>query len=536
MTRIAFPLLALLIVTTQNVVSAADEFDPKARVAAISPYMTENAIAVGHLDLSKINVEATLKQIADLINPEEQQRAEMLGAQQHIKDLIQKLNTAGAKEIYAVVNLTVNINQLGYLIVPVEQGGNHRAVAGILFGGNPDGPTSYEEARRQNYKGPRSHEICTQLGNVVFCGRKSLLEQLQRMKPQSRPEWEKAFAAAGDTTAQLAIVPSNDTRRVIREMLPKLPPELGGISGEALVAGLQWAAVGIDSPPKFSANLVIQSKDEASAKALQKFIKSIYIMAGQMPPVKKEFPMFEKLAELLTPKVEKDQLKLSLTKENQAVNKFVTLLSKPLEQSREAARRSQCLNNLKQFGLAMHNFHDVYKSFPPSASYDGKGKKLLSWRVYLLPFLDGPDLYKQFHLDEPWDSDHNKQLIEKMPRVFACPSAKPAKKGMTTYLAPLGEKMIFSGKTGVQIRDVTDGTSNTIMIVDADPKHAVIWTKPDDLKIDLAKPLTGLVGQHAGGFQAVFCDGAFHFISKNIKPETLKLLFMRNDGKVVGKY
>ncbi|MCH7990011.1 MAG: DUF1559 domain-containing protein [Planctomycetes bacterium] len=536
MKHLTFPLLALLICSTAESVRAADEFDPKARAATISPYLTEEAVAVGRLDLSRVNLDAILKQVVEIVNPPKPKQADMLEANKKTEELLVKLKEAGVNEIYAVVNLSIDPSRLAYLIVPVKQGGDHRAVAGILFGGDPQGPTSYEEAKSRNFRGPQSHEICAKLGNTVFCGSKSILEQLKDNTPQSRPELEKAFAAAGDTTAQFVVVLTSDSRRVIREMLPKLPPELGGASGETLMDALQWAAVGINSPPNLSVNLVIQSKDQHSAQALQNLLKAVYRLLGQRPDVKREFPMYEQIAEVLIPKVEGNRLLLSLTKENQGVNKLVTLVSQPLDSAREEARRAKCKNNLKQFGIAMHNFHDVYRSFPPSASYDKKGKKLLSWRVYVLPYLDANDLYKQFHLDEPWDSDHNKTLIEKMPDVFACPSAKLSKKGMTTYLAPLGKKTIFSGKIGVPISDITDGTSNTFMIVDADPEHAVVWTKPDDLEIDLEKPLQGLAGQHVNGFWSLFCDGSVRFVPKSIDLKTLRALFTRSGRDVVSKF
>ena len=71
----------------------------------------------------------------------------------------------------------------------------------------------------------------------------------------------------------------------------------------------------------------------------------------------------------------------------------------------------------------MHNYHDTYGTFPPAATTDGADKPLLSWRVAILPFLEQQPLYEQFHLDEPWDSPHNKTLIEQMPQVYAIPGS-----------------------------------------------------------------------------------------------------------------
>src|SRR5262249_9958875 len=146
-----------------------------------------------------------------------------------------------------------------------------------------------------------------------------------------------------------------------------------------------------------------------------------------------------------------------------------------MTRSRDAARRTQSMNNLKQLGLALHNYVDRKGRFPGAASRDKTGKPLLSWRVAILPYLAEEELFKEFHLDEPWDSPHNKQLIDRMPMTFRCPNSA-ARPGYTTYLAPLGDQTAFFKPEGLRIRDFTDGTSNTILIVDAADDSAVIWT------------------------------------------------------------
>src|SRR4029077_9290448 len=83
------------------------------------------------------------------------------------------------------------------------------------------------------------------------------------------------------------------------------------------------------------------------------------------------------------------------------------------------AGRMQSTNNIKQIMLAFHNYHDTMKGMPAHAIYSKDGKKaLLSWRVAILPYIEQNNLYMQFKLDEPWDSDHNKKLIATMPRIY----------------------------------------------------------------------------------------------------------------------
>jgi hypothetical protein len=117
--------------------------------------------------------------------------------------------------------------------------------------------------------------------------------------------------------------------------------------------------------------------------------------------------------------------------------------------------------------------------------------------------------------------------------VFRSPCIKLKQDGMTTYLAPLGESLIFTGTDKkIKITDISDGVSNTIILVDADDEHATVWTKPDDLRVDPIAPLKGLVGHYPSFFVAAFADGSVRQIPKNVLPKTLWGMFTRNGGEV----
>ena len=137
-------------------------------------------------------------------------------------------------------------------------------------------------------------------------------------------------------------------------------------------------------------------------------------------------------------------------------------------------------------------------------------------------------------------SEHNKQLISKMPKLFASPNLPDelAKKGMASYVAPIGEKTIWDGNKGNIISNITDGTSNTLAILEADTEHAVIWTKPDDLTIDWKAPKNGLELWKSGAnsiFITAFCDGSVRAISDQVVPALMKKLLHMNDGEVIGE-
>jgi hypothetical protein len=211
---------------------------------------------------------------------------------------------------------------------------------------------------------------------------------------------------------------------------------------------------------------------------------------------------------------------------------LVALLLPAIQAAREAANRNASLNKIRQIGLAMLNYESGKRHFPAQAIYSKDGKPLLSWRVAILPQLEEMELYRQFHLDEPWDSEHNKPLIAKMPAAYVKPG-RP-NDGTTVFLVPYGKGLAFERMEGLTIGSFTDGTSKTILAVEVNDDRAVPWTKPDDLEVDLNKPFDGLGEAHAGDiFCAVFADCHTIGISKQCDPDTLKALFTRNGGEPI---
>ena len=215
----------------------------------------------------------------------------------------------------------------------------------------------------------------------------------------------------------------------------------------------------------------------------------------------------------------------------------VGMLLPAVQAVRSAARRTQSANNLKQMALAAHNYESAFMHFPSGDGPVNKGGPAVSWRVKILPFIEQNNLYEMYNVDEPWDSENNRKILEMMPEVFQNP-ASMAQPGYTVYRG-IGGKNGAMGVDGqgnsrdTRIGNIVDGTSNTIMLVEAPDRAAVPWTKPDG-GVDPTKVRPEhMIGNYPGGFNAAFCDGSVHFIPTSILPETLKNLMEMNDGNII---
>ena len=497
----------LAVAGTAAAVVAAEPSPAAIRSEAIAPFVDQGTVAIGRVDVTKIDLQQLVEKATKLF-PEEADGLQ--AAMQRLTLLLAAFTKAGGREVYLVVTLTDLRTDPQFLVVPLVKEADVEALTAVL---NGIGLGS-----------------CKRMSQSLVVASETMHERLATLQPDARPDLVAAFQAAGDGLAQALLLPPKHTRRVMVELMPTLPKEIGGGSSTVVTQGVLWAALGIVGPPEMSIRLTIQSQDHEAAAALRARTVEWLALAGKQPPVRQALPNFDDVAKLLTPEVQGDRVSLVLRETNDTIRTIINAAAIPLAKARQQARRSQSANNLKQIALAMHMYHDAQKHFPAAALYSPDGKPLLSWRVQLLPYLGQEALYKEFHLDEPWDSRHNRTLIDRMPAIFRSPLSEATSKTATTYLVPVGKETVFPGKEPVSIKDITDGTSSTIMLVEADDDHAVTWTRPDDLTLDLQQPALGLPKE---GFNAAMCDGAVHQFKLPRDPKDLRGLFTRAGGEVV---
>jgi type II secretory pathway pseudopilin PulG len=202
----------------------------------------------------------------------------------------------------------------------------------------------------------------------------------------------------------------------------------------------------------------------------------------------------------------------------------------------EAARRSQCKNNLKQIALALHNYAEAYGALPPAYTVDADGKPLHSWRTLILPYLDQQPLYGTIDLSKPLDDPANAGACKTVVPVYSCPSDR-GPPDHTTYLACVGSNACFRLTEPRPLSEITDGLSQTLMVIEVPSDRSVPWMCPKDADGELLMsigPESKLA--HVGGMDAALCDGSVRFLSTALPNAARRALISVAGGDKVGDF
>ncbi|MCL4204393.1 MAG: DUF1559 domain-containing protein [Pirellulaceae bacterium] len=415
------------------------------------------------------------------------------------------------------------------------------------------GQVAYRRALR-----PMEPSFCQIDPQTLLVGTEPMLLEMIAAREVDSPLLQtlRSTPMRNDVTAVLAVAPIRDLIKQLTAQAPPLPPPLQPLL--EVPNQLESVMVAVNLSRERMSGIKLTATDEVAAQKLETtllqglgFVKQMLLgQALESMPGTGDDPEQQAMQRYmvrvantiegrLRPTRTGNQLVVTLSADYATSGVLVALLLPAVQAARDAARRTQGMNNLKQLGWAMHIFHDAHGAFPAAYNTDAEGKPLLSWRVHLLPYVEQQQLYEQFRLNEPWDSPHNRQLIAQMPDVFRAPGSL-APPGKTNYLGVRGQGMTFIAPTkagtppaGSSMRAFTDGTSNSVIMVEAGDDLAVEWTRPVDFEPDPTQPVKGLVGLRVGGFTAVFADGSVRFISSQIDPSMLMRGFTVADGQPV---
>ncbi|MCL2347547.1 MAG: DUF1559 domain-containing protein [Planctomycetaceae bacterium] len=411
--------------------------------------------------------------------------------------------------------------------------------------------------------------------------------QHRLIRPMLRPELAAGLERIKNAPVQLVFAPDG----VVRGMMQLAPimamsrMYYGGPPSDILFSpmlgsnikifdeGVRWVAIGLD-PARPVLAITIQSKSPEAAQelhdmfVLQKTMASAGMVFAKMHRRNNNRygydndNMMERIASgmdfamLFLPNVQGDRLQLTIDEKrlSDTADLITNTYTNVILPSRESAHKMQCANNMKQIMLALHTYHDAYKAFPAPYRTDKDGKPTHSWRVALLPYIEQAALYDRMapYMNEPWDSENNKQFHNINIPQYQCPAAKNAP-GMTNYSVVVGkmdgEKARELGLRGNPVytafpepnkwnsmASIADGTSNTIAIVER--KEPVCWMDPSqeitlEDAIKLHQTEQSKVGSaHKGGINVALCDGSVQFMDLfKCSIEIWKALLTANGGE-----
>jgi hypothetical protein len=299
----------------------------------------------------------------------------------------------------------------------------------------------------------------------------------------------------------------NDVKNVLPEQM-ELEPGLM-IHPRRMISGSRYSDLLIDLA---SEQLTVSTtcEDAISAAQLLQDLGSI---------AKERLPLMESID--LKAAGDQCSMRLSLSKETNMLNRVLSDFGM-------SSAQQKTMTKMRQVAIAIYNFENNYAYLPPRETRNKKNESLLSWRVFLLPYLNQEELYKEFHLDEAWDSPHNKPLISKIPEVFQSNDLQ-VKDGYTQIVLPICKGSLWEGEGKPRrLAEILDGTSNTILLVEGPAEKAVIWTKPEELSLGESTLVEDLAGDRRT-FTVVAADGSSRMLPSNMKDEQLRLLLQHSD-------
>lgn len=388
---------------------------------------------------------------------------------------------------------------------------------------------------------------------LLLVGTAEGIKYALEMKPQSSGPLEDAISLIRKKHHVVAAVSTQSP--VIQKELKK---EIG--SKLPAAADVKVATLTLDLDKKLEVAARVDFANEASAKETQKMLDAGLVQAKQMwqqnkDKLKKDMersgmPLQGMLDQVDTTlnsvKTDVKGSALSVSASAEVNAALVGMLLPAVQKVREAAARTSSMNNIHQIGIAFHNYLSAYNVMPPAVIYSKTtGQPLYSWRVAILPYIEQENLYRQFHLEEPWDSPHNRTLIPLMPKVYAAPDDPPGQTKtryqlLTTSVDPMRDfagamRTPFNTKkqNGPRIPvDFQDGTSNTILVVEA--KQPVEWTKPEDVPFTTAEALKNQLYLRGGVFTVGLADGSVRSIFQDISTKTLEAAVTPSGNDLLG--
>jgi hypothetical protein len=347
--------VAMLLVRATH--ARAAEADATDVAAAVAPFVDGQTILVARLEVAAVDfgaVEAWVKQAAGPGGAEGMHLDDLHAGIGRLAAAQADFRKAGGKALYVVLSFGETPGGLAFVVVPIENGADAGGIAKVLDAWSPD---------------PGAH--AKTVGKSVVLPFGDALARLEHFTPTPRPELAKAFAQAGDAPLVAAIIPSEQVRKVVEAIAPRLPREAGGGPVTVLTRGLMSGSVAVRLPPGAGVRVVVDSQDEDAANAFAGLIR-LGMLAGRNQSPRESADLFGLLARAVSPKVEGERVVLTL--DDKALAAQVRQLHGPALQATRASARMRSANNIRQLLLGCIVFADDHKGeFPDTLEQAMRG-------------------------------------------------------------------------------------------------------------------------------------------------------------------
>ncbi|MDG2221086.1 MAG: DUF1559 domain-containing protein [Rubripirellula sp.] len=442
----------------------------------VTPFMESSSVMLAEVDLNKIDLAAMLiwMQGALGFNPLPP------AASDAASGLLDSLKSAGANRLYLCGSTRSFFDGGPVLVIPCE---NTAVVNGLAALAVQNAPPDF----------PLKSSV---VDGFVLVGPMVAVDRLLRRKGQNRVELIAPLLADEHLDHTLVIALPEEGRQDLGSLWPdQFPPELPlSFSPRQMVQDLKRFTVSLRLPPAPRMHAALECSDPAAAKRVSLVLRQLVAFST---PLQTEM------------KISVDRATIRCQVDPLTLVKVVNQVTKGM---RENAGQLSKMHQLKMLGLAIHNYHNDEKSLPQQCLKDQQGNALLSWRVSLLPYLEQSSLSRKFKMDQAFDSDANQALSEMVIPVFSSKIAEPQQ---TAFRAPVFPGSVWHGDgTPKEFRDVTDGMSDTIALIEAPATDLVAWANPEPWVIDQRDPLSDVFGDR-NLITVLLLDGSVHAFTRD---------------------
>lgn len=550
-----FKAMAFLIVTSAMVLPASGQSKHE---AAIGPMIDDSVAGFAYVDLAEVQLDAAFEKLVNLGVIAEAEKPFFAGGKTMIQSRVTAMSEAGADSVYVLLR-RVDWGHGGPAIrVSLRPNADIEKLTAMLKGLVAMLPGYDATIVKPGYQSLLVAQNEQQLKWMT-----DLEVGLANGSQTGRKIDAKAWTELGQGTCGALVFGDPMARRVVKELLPDWQAPFDGLTGELVAEKLKWAGIQfmINSQSQ-GMKVIVESNDEVTAAIVKKTVEDGLPLLRTLPDFGSdgrsdpEFKSKQGQAKRPNPKTDnstlgEDEWKAILgalqPKQNGTMvvvapealmtDEFAHSMRAGMQRVRQSSVKQTRLGRLRQQALMILNYESAWQKIPQRYSVDDEGKPLLSWRVHVLPFEDDfADLYAKFKLNEPWDSPHNLKLVKEMPNVYCDVdplSMANNQNGKTIYQVPVHKGAIIASDKTTEFKEITDGTSNTLLVATVAPEHAVIWTKPADWEVDLAKKLDKLWYKGRSAIEVVSCDGSTHSLSPLLTKEFWARYIQKDDGEIL---